>query len=69
MATARVVPDLRKALEILSDQIQLFEDMQLNKKSRKKNFFFEMISKLINYMFLKDFTNHRKKSQSQSGSF
>ena len=65
--TARAVPDLSKALTILSDTTVRRstvdgEDLTSYWKSEKKATFLEVFSKLINYKFFKDFTNHRKKA-------
>ena len=72
-ATARVAPDLLKALAILSDKtVRKFvidrENLRRYWKSEKKATFFWVINNPIIYKFFKDFTNHRKKTN-KGGSF
>ena len=65
--TARVAPDLSKALPITSDITVRRspvdrEDLKPYWKSEKKTTFLKDINKPIIYKFFKGFTNHRKKT-------
>ena len=66
-ATAQVTADLLKC----QYQMQLSEDLQLNKKNlyqtvnQKKTRFLEVMDKRIVYKFFKDFTHNIKKIQNR----
>ena len=67
-ATARVAPDLLKALAILSDTTVRKsavdqEDLKPYSESAKKAIFLLVINNHVIYKFFKDFTNHRKKTK------
>ena len=72
-ATARVAPDLLKAVAILSDATVKrspvdWEDLKPYWKPEKKTTFLWVINNSIIHKFFKDFTSHRKKTN-MAGSF